>query len=230
VFTGKAQLNDEKINDKTSLTIGSGITFYSIIDHNISKEKYSGTIVPINFIWTSTFSDKQIRELYFTLQSGSINNYTVETEIDEINLGWDYQYKINKKNKYDIFLGPAPFLYLNNRQQKMPSELYLNSKLGIISLASVFGVRSNSLNRFNYKATARLGILSAAYNSNENEQTKILTPFDGLQFYFSVLGSYKLIDWANVAVQYSFQTYNITAWDKVYSLSDQLMLNLTFSF
>ena len=230
VFIGKAQLNDDKISEKTSLTISSGISYYSIIDHNISNEKYSGTLIPFKFIWTSNISDKQIRDFYYAMQTGSINNYTLAAEVNELSLGWDYRFKLNKKNQYDIFLGPAPFFYFNNRSQEMPSKLYINYNLGIISLASVLGVKSNSLNRFNYKATGRLGIVSAGFNSNENEQTKILTPFNGLQFYFSALVSYKLIDWADFAVKYSFQTYNITAWNKVYSLSDQLTLNLTFSF
>ena len=230
IIAGKAQLSNKEFEKKTSVVIGSGILFYSVLDKNISNEKYSGLLLPFTFIWSSNITDKQFRDFYFSMQTGTINNYNVDAHVNELTLGWDYGFKINNKTKYDIFLGPAPFIYYYHQHQEMPSKYYVNSNLGIVSLATVFGIKSNSLNRFNYKVTSRLGLLSLGIRPQDEKTTKILTPFNGFQFYFSALVSYKLIDWADVGIKYSFQTYNITAWDKIYSLSDQLTLNLIFTF
>lgn len=229
-FAGKAQISDEKVDKKMSVTFSSGISFYSVIDKNISHEKYSGTLIPFNFKWSSNITDRQFRNFSFSMQTGTIYNFKVNAQVNELTLGWDYGFKVNKEKRYDIFIGPAPFFYFHNRQQEMPSKLYINSKLGIISLASIFGIKSNLLTRFNYNATGCLGLLSTGFNPKENQQTRILTPFNGLQFNFSALISYKLLNWADIACKYSFQTYNITVWNKVYSLSDQLTLNLIISF
>jgi hypothetical protein len=230
VLSGKAQHNDEKLEDKTSVIISSGISFYSVIDKNISDEKYSGTLIPIKFDWRSNITKRQFRVLYFAIQTGTIDNFTVDARINELTLGWDYGFKLNKKEQYDIFLGPAPLLYFINRQQEISSQKYFNSSLGIVSLASFFGMKSNNLDAFYYEITGRLGLLSAGVSPKEDQQTKILTLFNGLQFSFSAQAFYKVLNWADIGFEYSFQTYNITAWNKMYSLSDQLTLNLIFSF
>ncbi len=230
VVTGEAQLSNEKFEKEMSVEIGTGISFYSVLDKNISNEKYSGLLIPFTFIWSSNITDNQFRDFYFSMQTGTINNYTVNTNIIDLILGWDYGYKINNKAKYNIFLGPAPFIYYYHRYQEMPSKYYVNSNLGIVSLATVFGIKSNSLNKFNYNVTGRLGLLSLGVSPKDEKTTKILTPFNGFQFHFSALLSYKLLNWADVSIKYSFQTYNITAWNKIYSLSDQITLNLIFTF
>jgi hypothetical protein len=229
-FAGKAQISDVTVDKKMSVTVSSGISFYSVLDNNISNEKYSGTLIPFNFILMSNITDRQFRDFYFSLQTGTIKNYKVDAHVNELTLGWDYGFKINKKKAYDIFLGPSPFLYFYDRQEEISSKTYFNSDLGLITLAGVFGIKSNKLNGFNYKIKGRLGLLSVGVSPGDGNKTKILTPLNGLQFNFSALVSYKLLNWADIAFEYSFQTYNITAWNKMYSLSDQLTLNLIFTF
>ena len=226
---GESQTTDN-MQKKTSVIINSGISFYSVINEDISFEKYSGTLIPFNFKLYSNITERQFRSFYFAIQTGTIYNFNVDAQINEVTLGWDYGFKLNKKKQYDLFLGPATFLYFSNRTQEMPSKYYINSKLGLVSLASVFGIKSNHLTKLNYNITSRLGLLTAGFSPYEDNQTKILNPLNGFQFFISGLVSYKIIKWADIAVEYSFQVYNITAWNRAYSLSDKLMINLIFSF
>lgn len=229
-FASKAQLTYDKFDEKASITIGSGISFYSVIDNNISYEKYLGILTSFNITLRNNITEKQFRDFYFALNTGTINNFDINARVNELTLGWDYGLKVNKKTNYDIFIGPAPFFYFYNRQQEMPSKLSVNSSLGIVSLATVFGIKSNKISGFNYKITSRIGLLSAGVSPKNEKITKLLTPFNGFQFHFSSLVSYKCLKWADIAAEYSFQTYNITAWNKMYSISDQLMLYLIFTF
>lgn len=226
----EAQQNIDLDNDKVTISIGSGLSFYSVKDQNISNEKYSGVLKPISFSWSSSLTDRQFRDFYFSIQTGNIHNLSFEAHVNELTMGWDYGFKLNPNKQYDLFIGPAPFFYFHNRNQSILLNYHINSNIGIVSLGSVFGIKSNNLNGFNYKFAGRLGLLSACVNTENDRITKILSPFNGLQFFFSAQSSYKLSNWADVGFKYSFQTYYITAWNKMYSLSDQLTLNLIISF
>jgi len=226
----QAQQNIDLNSDKVTIAIGSGLSFYSVKDLNISNEKYSGILTPINFSWSSSITDRQFRDFYFSIQTGTIHNLNIEAHVNELTLGWDYGFKLNPNKQYDLFIGPAPFFYFHNRDQPILLNYHINSNIGVISLGSVFGIKSNHLHGFNYKIDGRLGLLSASIKTEKDQITKILTPFNGFQFYFSAQTSYKLSNWADVGFKYSFQTYYVTAWNKMYSLSDQLALNLLISF
>lgn len=230
IVVAQAQQDIFSENKRGAIAMGSGLSFYSIKDQNVSKEKYMGILTPINLSWTSLITDRQCRNFYFNLNTGKIKNNKVKADVNELTLGWDYCFNLTPQKRHTIFLGPAPFLFLHSRMQAISSYYHINSNFGVISLASIYGIKSNNKTGFNYKITGRLGLLSAAVNTGNDQITKILTPFNGLQFYFSAQSSYTLNKWAVINFKYSFQTYYITAWNKFYSLTDQLTLNLLISF
>lgn len=221
---------EEYNNTSTTLTFGSGVTIYSLIDFRLSNQKYSGAITPLQFRWSNKFNEKQFRDFTFFIQNGKIANYSITANITEMELIWDYGYKINKDKHFSLFCGPSSFLYLHNRSQLLPSLQLTGITRSIASFATVISLNGNLGKQFIYQMISRFNIIGFGFLNSHDNQSKLLTPFNAAHFYFSPSLTYYPLNCLAIEGQYAFQARSIRAWDKAQSMSDRFILNMVFKF
>ncbi|MBN2348079.1 MAG: hypothetical protein JXJ22_04540 [Bacteroidales bacterium] len=225
----------------TGILFQCGLGNYTIKDEYISKEKYSGRLPYFSIGWTKGH-DNYVYRLEMTLRnSDEIYNNSVSSEITQFSLNQGFLYPLKKiflfNKEFYVWLGPSTDFFFNyNKPNIAVSGFdYAQSYAGLFSLGfNVDGIYILS-HKFQVESFIRTSALSLGWRTIDNEEddqspVKPLTLFSGLNSSFDLGIRYYLLNTLSISVAYKLEFVRISAWEKLLSASDNLVIGLNYRF
>ena len=223
------------------ITFSYGTGFYSIKDKYISDEKYSGTLPYYSAGWVRNHN-KYIYRLEIAVRtSDKIKNYNVSTEITRFVLNQGFLYPLKNMSLFNkdlnIWIGPSTEFYIlyNKPDIAVSGFDYAQSYAGLISL----GFNADAIyplnQRFRVESSLGLTLLSLGLrmvDSEENDRSPVrpLTCFSGLNSSYSLGIRFYFVSQLSIRLAYRFEFVRVSAWEKLISASDNILIGLNYTF
>lgn len=223
------------------ISIGYGIGNFAVKDEYISKEKYTGSVPYFNLGWTNQHQ-KYVYQLRLTYRySSDIKNHNISAEIYHFSLTQGFLYSITdfsilNRNAF-LYFGPSTelFLYYNNQNIAVSGFDYSNSFAILLSLGLnsklIYPISRNLV----IESSVDFSVLSFGIRMVDNEETnespvKPLTLLKGLNASIHLGTRYYLSEKLSAGIKYLFHVTRITSWDPLHSASDNMVLDLAYTF
>jgi hypothetical protein len=242
--SGQDSVNHQTIFPR-GVAIDYGLGHCSVRDEYISKEKYSGTLPYFAVSWSRFHNKYGFRQKLEYRSSSEVRNYNISTDIIQFSLHRDYLYPVGKFTilSKDIFsyLGPSTELFLfYNKPNFVEGGIHINYSFVLLISG---GFNSEFIvplqHGFQVESSVYLSLLSVGLRTpeivepkeNEDEEesvVKLLTPFTGMNSVVSFGARYYFFTSLSMKLAYKFQLTRIRSWDPLLSVSDNLILSLTY--
>ncbi len=223
------------------ISVQYGLGNYSIKDKYISNEKYTGTLPFYSIGWTKGH-DKYIYRLKMILRnSDQIDNYNVSTEITKLFLTQGFIYHLKERSLFahylNIWIGPSTEFLLNyNKPEIAVSGFdYAQSYAALVSLGLNVAAEYNLNHKLQLESCFSTTLVSMGFRTVDQEEdnrspVKPLTLFSGMSSSLDLGVRYHLFTRLSVMVAYELDEFNINAWEKIISVSDNILIGLNYRF
>ncbi len=223
----------------SGLSFEYGIGDYSVKDEYISKEKYSGTLPLYSLVWAREHENYVYKLKMAYRYSNNIKNYNVSTNIHQLILNQGFVYTLDEITIFNrdlyIWLGPSTefFIYFNKPNIAFSGFDYAQSYAALASVGincdAIYPVKNN----FKIESSVSMTVLSMGFHlvdtEEDNESSeKLLTLFSGLNSSLDIGVRYYILNRLSLKLVYKFELTRISAWDSLLSISDNVVIAVTF--
>lgn len=217
-----------------------GVGRHAVKDRFISRERYSGNSPAHGIQWSKSNG----KSAYFLraefINSATIRNYNVSAKMTVFDVSLANLYLLSKqvllKRPVYIHGGPVTEVNIYYRQQNIARGglglFDAFSAAGLISVGARLGVVSPLSRLLQAESFVQSNIVSLGakfINPGDEEVSavKVLLVPRALNLSFQTSGRYQLSKRFSMAMGYKLNLLRITAWDKLFFVTDQLYLSLS---
>jgi len=224
----------------TGLSIQYGFGQYAMRDEYISKERYSGTLPSLSADW-SRFHDKWGYRLKLEFRhSSEIKNHSISTEILQAAWLQDYMYSLGRAvlfgKEAHVYLGPSFGIYFFLNNPNIAAQGGLSVDLSQATLLFL-GLNSDVVipmgSKLLVEGSGRVSLLSIGIRSDDvldgsGVSGGLLTAFSGAIASAELGIRYRILDKLSVKAAGMLQILNISKWNPLLAVSDNLTLTLSY--
>lgn len=225
-----------------------GISFYggmgstAIRDEFISKEKYSG-MAPLYIVKLSKYnSDYQSNISFEILNSATIKNYNISAQVTELSFNLSSLYRLGSltvlNREAQFFLGPLPEIFIHYRSENIAKggdaifDVY--SFATLLSLGSKCNTTLRLNNSFQLELNLQTSVISLGgkFIDPVNHETGILifsTLLKNSRASFESSIRYMMMSKLSVTAGYKLNIVNMTSWDYLISVNENILISITYS-
>lgn len=230
---------DPEARSLRGITVEFGRGGYAIIDENISREKYSGSIPYIGLEWARDHTRNHFRFGFEAMSSSGIRNYNVSTTINQISIHQAFLYPLSDipvfKRDATVLVGPSTefFILLNNQDVAVSALGFAQSVAALISIGARAEMVMPFSSRLQAEGSLRAGILSLGVRAVDDERTnespaRLLTALSGTHVVFRLGIRCSISERWSCRLAYVSDVTRIRPWQPLLSASDSLIFGLTW--
>jgi hypothetical protein len=225
----------------TGVSVEYGFGSLSMRDEYISKEKYTGALPQMGISWSRSH-ETYLYHLSLDYHSSSeISNYNVSTDVYQFTLRQSFLYPLSQTSLFSrdlfVFLGPSTsaHVFYNNPQIAVSGFDYAQSFAVLLSLGlhtdlilpMGHGVQAEGGLQF---SALSLGIRMVDDEEEDVSPVKPLTVFSGTDLKLLVGARYRLTSGFSLKASYGLFVTRISSWEPLLTVSDNLIMTLTYGF
>lgn len=230
-----------RVRMPSGITIKAGVGRYSVRDEYFSTEKYTGTLPYFSATWARLNDRGGYRLGVEHRNSTELRNNNISAGVTSFSLNLDYLYRVATvsllSKSAHVFMGPSTGVFMHfsdlhiaYSEFEIPYSFAILLPIGVNSI-----VQMPVTERFQLTGSFRASIFSLglrmidfAEDVDEEPVLRFLTLPSGTNAKFGIGFRYLMTDRLSVGIGYELQVLRIRPWDSLLSVSDNLLVGITF--